>query len=200
MNSFFSQSPLHDVGIAVFLNAGDPPLEQLLHLALLLDSSGVDCLELAVPFPDSVTDGPTVRRSAVRALQRGDVALSDVIWHVNRIRPLLRRLRIVLLLDWAYTVRPRGLQTTLQVVAESAADAILIHALPPRFRRDFYDMSEAFGLPVVTSCYAEFTGRDQIRGDGPRLCLPLSCRSLRTYGIRAGGRLQTTLRCHSRSA
>ena len=38
---------------------------------LALDEAGVAWLELAVPFPNSVTDGPTIHRSAQRALDAG---------------------------------------------------------------------------------------------------------------------------------
>jgi acyl carrier protein len=53
--------------LALFLNAGDPAFDVLERIVLALDEEGVDCLELAVPFPDSPTDGPTIRRSARRA-------------------------------------------------------------------------------------------------------------------------------------
>ena len=45
-------------GLALFLNAGDPPLDVLRELVLRLDELKVDCLELAVPFPNSPSDGP----------------------------------------------------------------------------------------------------------------------------------------------
>ena len=36
----------------------------------MLDECGVDCLELAVPFPNSPTDGPVIRDRLDRALDR----------------------------------------------------------------------------------------------------------------------------------
>ncbi|GGQ86163.1 tryptophan synthase subunit alpha [Couchioplanes azureus] len=149
-------------GLALFLNAGDPPLDQLTDVALMLDESGVDCLELAVPFPDSVTDGPVIRRSAARALARG-TGLDDVLSFVSGVRGRLRNLRIVLLADWSYTVRPLREPAFLLKVADSGADALLVHALPPVLRTDYLKAAERAAVPVVTTCYAN--SRDEVIGD-----------------------------------
>ena len=64
--AFFAEPPPGRPGLAVFLNAGDPPLDVLQELVLRLDHLRVDCLELAVPFPNSPSDGPVIRESADR--------------------------------------------------------------------------------------------------------------------------------------
>lgn len=153
---FFDQVPAGGVGLAVFLNAGDPPLPVLRELLPALDQSGVDCVELAVPFPDSPTDGPVVRRSARRALDRG-VGLDEVLDLLAEVRGGLRRTRIALLADWAHTVRPTPVGRFVATVADSAADGLLVHALPPRLRADYLDAAAAHHLPVVTTCYARST-------------------------------------------
>ncbi|HEY7594307.1 MAG TPA: tryptophan synthase subunit alpha [Actinophytocola sp.] len=149
MTEFF---PRHGSGLALFLNAGDPPLPVLDDVVAMLDESGVDCLELAVPFPDSVTDGPVIRKSARRALDRG-VELADVLAFVERVRPRLRHLRIALLADWSYSVRRTPLRSFVDDVAESGADGLLLHGLPPRLRAEYYAATGEAGLPIVTTCY-----------------------------------------------
>ena len=127
--------------------------ENLRISVFLLDRTGVDCLELAVPFPNSISDGATIRRSAVRALQRG-TTLDDVAGFVRRVRPKLRRLRIALLADWSYTVRPLGLGKFLGAALDSGADGLLIHGLPPQIREVYYETADRLKLRVVTTCYA----------------------------------------------
>lgn len=139
-------------GLALFLNAGDPPLPVLADLVSMLDECGVDCLELAVPFPDSVTDGPTIRRSARRALDQG-VGLAEVLEFVARVRPSLRGLRIALLADWSHSIRPRPLAPVVGEIAESGVDGLLLHALPPKLRPEYHAVTSAAGLPIVTTCY-----------------------------------------------
>ncbi|SDS32642.1 tryptophan synthase subunit alpha [Actinoplanes derwentensis] len=139
-------------GLALFLNAGDPPLDVLRDVVLALDEAGVACLELAVPFPGSVTDGPVVRRSAQRALRDG-VDLDAVLTFVTGVRPALRRMRIALLADWSHSLKGRSLPVTIERIAASGADGVLLHALPPRLRPAYYESARAAGLPVVTTCY-----------------------------------------------
>jgi tryptophan synthase alpha chain len=165
MRDFFPARWAPSGGLVLFLNAGDPPLDQLKDLVFLFEEVGLDCLELAVPFPNSISDGPTVKRSAARALQRG-VGLPEVVEFISTVRPFLRRLRIVVLLDWNYTVRPRGLRTALCEVADSGSDAILVHALPPRFHADYYETAASLTLPVVTTCYV--TSSDEVKAEAAR--------------------------------
>jgi tryptophan synthase alpha chain len=143
--------------LALFVNAGDPPLDVLGDVVRMLDEAGVDCLELAVPFPDSVTDGPVIRRSADRALAAG-VGLDETLAFVAGVRPELRHLRIALFADWSHTVRPLSLRTTIGRVADAGADGLLVHALPPRARPAYHRAAQEAGLPVVTTCYAGSDG------------------------------------------
>ncbi|WP_369193211.1 tryptophan synthase subunit alpha [Streptomyces djakartensis] len=152
-HGFFARRRPGRPGLAVFVNAGDPPLDALPELAAMLDDADVDCLELAVPFPDSVTDGPVIRRSADRALAAG-VTLGGVLDAVSALRPRLRRLRIALLADWSHTVKGRDLGDFARSVADAGCDGLLLHGLPPRLRTAHYDAAERAGLPLVTTCYA----------------------------------------------
>jgi tryptophan synthase alpha chain len=139
-------------GLALFLNAGDPPLPVLADVLRMLDDERVDAVELAVPFPDSVTDGPVIRRSAARALSAG-VGLDEALATVADVRPDLRHLRIALFVDWSHTVKPLSLPTVVGRARDAGADGLLVHALPPRLRRDYHDTTAAADLPVVTTCY-----------------------------------------------
>ncbi|GAA0799506.1 tryptophan synthase subunit alpha [Spirilliplanes yamanashiensis] len=139
-------------GLALFVNAGDPPLDVLDGLVDMLDEAGVDCLELAVPFPGSVTDGPVVRRSADRALAQG-VGLTETLAFVARVRPRLRRLRIALLADWSHSLKGRPLPEAVARIADAGVDGLLVHALPPRLGEQYHDAARQARLPVVTTCY-----------------------------------------------
>lgn len=146
--TFFADRP----GLAVFLNAGDPPLDVLADVVRMLDDCGVGCLELAVPFPDSVTDGPVIRRSADRALTSG-IGLDEVLAFVAGIQHELRTLRVAVFADWSYTLRPLGIDRFVSMVAGSGAHGVLLHGVPPRCRGSFYELAGRAGVPVVTTCY-----------------------------------------------
>lgn len=152
MGEFFPGRYTGEPGLAVFLNAGDPALDTLAEVVSMLDERGVDCLELAVPFPDSVTDGPTIRRSAARALARG-VGFDETLAFVASVRPRLTRLRIALLADWSHSMRHRPLPRILDDVVAAGVDGMLAHGLPPRLRAGYYEAAAAAGLSLVTTCY-----------------------------------------------
>jgi tryptophan synthase alpha chain len=149
MSDFFTHGR---PGLALFLNAGDPPFDVLTDIVQMLDDQGVDCLELAVPFPDSVTDGPVIRDSAKRALARG-VNLNEVLMFIAAVRPRLFRLRIALLADWSHSLKRQPLAQSLTAIKASGADGLLIHALPPRLQQNYYETAVQLDLPVVTTCY-----------------------------------------------
>ncbi|WKX69263.1 tryptophan synthase subunit alpha [Streptomyces sp. XD-27] len=151
---FFPGRGAHDPGLALFLNAGDPgPPERFEELLLMLDESGVDCLELAVPFPDSITDGPVIRRSALRALDSG----VDLAWTLDllaRVRPRMRHTRVALLADWRASVHPVGPREFLARARDAGADGVLVHGAPPRARPGCLEAAAHLGQPMVTTCYA----------------------------------------------
>lgn len=162
---FFADRAQSSSGLVLFLNAGDPPLKELLDLILFLDAARVDCLELAIPFPDSVTDGPVIRRSAHRALDRGTTA-TDVLAQIRNVRSRLSHMKIALLADWHYTVKPIGLSQFLTDVQECGADALLVHAIPPRLRTELYLTSHDIGQSLITTCYA--TSNQQVVAEAAR--------------------------------
>jgi tryptophan synthase alpha chain len=151
--SFFAERKPGRPGLALFLNAGDPPLDVFEDLVLMLDEHGVDCLELAIPFPNSASDGPVIRASASRALEDG-IDRETVLEFVRGIRPRLSHLKIALLADWSYSIKGTPMREFLERVKDAGADGLLVHALPPRVRAEYYEAAVTVGQPIVTTCYA----------------------------------------------
>ena len=151
---FFAERPEGRPGLAVFLNAGDPPLDQFRDLVLLLDANKVDCLELAIPFPNSPSDGPVIRESADRALADG-IDREAVLGFIADVRPELKHTKIALLADWRYSIKDLPLPDFLGRVRDSGADGLLVHGMPPRLRPKLYEEATAAGGPrIVTTCYS----------------------------------------------
>ena len=153
MSAFFADREPDRPGLALFLNAGDPPLDVFRELVLLLDAHKVDCLELAVPFPNSPTDGPVIRESADRAIAR-EVDRDATLEFIADVRPELSHLKIALLADWRHSIRDLETEDFCGRVRESGADGLLVHGLPPRVRPGFYDTAREVGVPIVSTCYS----------------------------------------------
>lgn len=70
-----------------YITAGDPDLLTTKKIALALEGSGVDILELGIPFSDPIADGPTIQASSYRALA-GKVTLKKIFAMVRALRAL----------------------------------------------------------------------------------------------------------------
>jgi tryptophan synthase alpha chain len=151
--TFFAERAPGRPGLALFLNCGDPPVDVFRELVLMLDEAKVDCLELAIPFPNSPSDGPVIRESASRALEDG-VDRDAVLEFVQSIRPELSHMKIALLADWSYSIKGGPMKDFLERVKAVGADGLLVHALPPRLRAEYYAAAEETGQPIVTTCYS----------------------------------------------
>jgi tryptophan synthase alpha chain len=150
---FFADRQQGRPGLALFLNAGDPPLDVLMDLIRMLDEQRIDCLELAVPFPDSPTDGKVIRRSAQRALDAG-MDLDTVLSFLADIKAHLRHIKIALLVDWSHSIKGTPMREFLERAKAAGAHGVLVHGLPPRLREEYYSAAREIGQPIVTTCYA----------------------------------------------
>ena len=60
-----------------YLVCGDPDLASTLKLMHLMVDSGVDLIELGVPFTDPIADGPTIQKGVERALKK-NISLTPI--------------------------------------------------------------------------------------------------------------------------
>ncbi|MEA3419107.1 MAG: tryptophan synthase subunit alpha [Campylobacterota bacterium] len=57
--------------LVAYITTGYPDLDFTVDLALTLAESGVDTLELGIPFSDPVADGPVIEKANLHSLQNG---------------------------------------------------------------------------------------------------------------------------------
>ena len=57
--------------LSIYFSAGHPNLEDTLPILRALQSSGVDMVEIGLPFSDPLADGPTIQESSTQALRNG---------------------------------------------------------------------------------------------------------------------------------
>ena len=68
-----------------YIVAGDPDLETSLDLMHLSVESGIDILEIGVPFTDPIAEGPTIQQAHDRSLEN-DTNLQKIVDLVGRFR------------------------------------------------------------------------------------------------------------------
>src|SRR5690242_9562189 len=77
-----------------YITAGFPQKGSFKTLVPLLEKSGLDLLEVGVPFSDPIADGPTIQYASQVALDNG-VALSWILKSVRELRESGIRLPLI---------------------------------------------------------------------------------------------------------
>ena len=57
--------------VSIYFTAGFPQLHDTVEIIENLEKSGVDLIEIGLPFSDPLADGPTIQESSTKALRNG---------------------------------------------------------------------------------------------------------------------------------
>src|SRR6266702_2446822 len=127
-----------ELGIVVYITAGDPSLDATLKFVLALAEAGADVIELGVPFSDPLADGPTIQRASERALKSG-TTLAGVLDLVRRIRQSSPPANDVPLVLFSYynPILQMGLEKFAAAAAAAGADGVLATDLTPEESGDY---------------------------------------------------------------
>jgi len=129
-----------------YLCAGDPDFEASLLACRALLKSGVDILELGVPFSDPLADGLTNQLAAQRALASGMTAA--------RVFELVRRIRefsAVPIVFYTYynLVFSNGIDAYVKTAKAAGVDGLLTLDLPPEEADELRAACGTHGLDTV---------------------------------------------------
>ena len=112
----------------VYIGAGDPNLEATRQLALEFDKSGVDILELGVPFSDPLADGLVNQLAAQRGLESGTTP-PKLLETVAAIR---KQSQIPIVFYIYFNIIHRvGMKKFIADCAKAGVDGLLVLDLPP---------------------------------------------------------------------
>jgi tryptophan synthase alpha chain len=143
-----------------YVTAGDPDLESSAGVIEELARSGVDVIELGVPYSDPVADGPTNMKAADRALKSG-VSLRKVLELAAGLRK--RGIQTPFVLFTYYNpVFKFGQEEFARLAAGAGIDAVLTVDLPPEEADGFRAALKAAHLGTVFLA-SPTTGPDRLR-------------------------------------
>jgi len=110
-----------------YITAGDPNLAMTKKLVLELEGSGVDIIELGIPFSDPMADGPTIQAASQRALSGG----ASVRKIFGAVRDLRMKTRIPLVFMTYYNPVLRfGVEKFIGMCRKAGIDGIIVPDLP----------------------------------------------------------------------
>jgi len=122
--------------LSVYFTAGYPDLDDTLTIIRELDRSGVDMVEIGMPFSDPVADGPVIQRSSEIALKNGI--------NINLLFKQLAKVREVtdmplILMGYINPVFRYGMEDFLKKCKETGIDGTIIPDLPPDVYMESYE-------------------------------------------------------------
>ena len=86
LSSFFKKNLLDGkTALITYLICGDPDIKTTQKIMNTMVDSGVDVIELGIPFTDPIADGPIIQKGVERALKK-NISLSNVFSLVKEFR------------------------------------------------------------------------------------------------------------------
>jgi len=130
-------------GLIIYIGAGDPDLAATQRLATAFEESGVDILELGVPFSDPLADGMVNQLAAQRGLESGTTP-TKVLETVAQIR---KRSEIPIVLYIYLNILHRiSVENFIRDAATAGVDGLLVLDLPPEEAGNYESLMREAGL------------------------------------------------------
>ena len=133
--------------LGIFVTAGDPNFETSLKLITDLPDSGVDFIEIGMPFSDPMADGPSIQLSSQRALKSG--MNLDKCFSLVRIFREKNNYTPIILMGYYNPIYKFGKDEFIKKCIELGVDALIIVDLPPEEDDEFYFDAEKHSLSMI---------------------------------------------------
>jgi len=130
-----------------FLTAGDPNIEKSEEFILAMANSGVDLIEIGIPFSDPVAEGKVIEAANVRALANGTTP-DDVF---NMVKSVREKTDVPLaFLTYLNPVFNYGYDVFFKKCKEVGIDGIIIPDLPFEERGEVLPYAKENGVDVIS--------------------------------------------------
>tara|TARA_R110002012_G_scaffold17930_5_gene66698 strand:+ start:10545 stop:11309 length:765 start_codon:yes stop_codon:yes gene_type:complete len=130
--------------LSIYFSAGYPNLEDTIHIIQNLEKSGVDMIEIGLPFSDPLADGPTIQASSTQALKNG--MTTDVLF--KQLKDIRKTVSIpLIIMGYFNPILQYGVEAFCEKCKEIGIDGLIIPDLPVDVYNDTYKaLFEKHGL------------------------------------------------------
>jgi tryptophan synthase alpha chain len=130
--------------LSIYFSAGYPSLKDTVHIIQYLEKSGVDMIEIGLPFSDPLADGPTIQASSTQALHNG--MTTQVLF--DQLKDIRKTVSIPLvIMGYFNPMLQYGIEDFCKKCAEIGIDGLIIPDLPVDVYADQYKATfEKYGL------------------------------------------------------
>ncbi|CAI8383327.1 MAG: Tryptophan synthase alpha chain [Gammaproteobacteria bacterium] len=127
-----------------YVVCGDPNQKSTCKILHTMVDSGVDIIELGIPFTDPIADGPVIQKGVERAL-KSKTSLLDVLSIVKQFRKTNNETPIVLM-GYSNPIEKMGYSRFASLAKSKGVDGILIVDAPPEESLNTNKIFKKYGL------------------------------------------------------
>ncbi len=130
--------------LSIYFTAGYPQLNDTVRTIEALQNSGVDMIEIGLPFSDPLADGPTIQESSTLALQNG--MTTKLLF--EQLRDIRNNISIpLIIMGYFNPMLQYGIETFCQKCSEIGIDGLIIPDLPVDiYNLQYKKIFEKYGL------------------------------------------------------
>lgn len=130
-----------------FITGGDPDIETTEKLIITLAESGVNIIEIGIPFSDPVAEGLVIQKASERALSNG-CTVDKLFEMVKRVR---KKVQIPLLfMTYVNPIFAYGKMRFMEHCASSGINGIIVPDLPFEERAELITECNTHGITLIS--------------------------------------------------
>lgn len=133
--------------LSIYFTAGYPSLKDTVPIMESLEKSGVDMVEIGLPFSDPLADGPTIQSSSTRALSNG--MSSEVLF--SQLKNIRESVNIpLIIMGYFNPILQYGVKDFCKKCQETGIDGLIVPDLPVDVYNERYKtIFEQYGLANI---------------------------------------------------
>lgn len=127
MNRIFKKLQEDKKLLSIYFSAGFPNIEDTVTILQNLEMSGVDMIEIGLPFSDPLADGPTIQKSSTQALKNG--MTTELLF--TQLKDIRQSVSIpLIIMGYFNPILQYGVNEFCQKCEEIGIDGLIIPDLP----------------------------------------------------------------------
>ncbi|MCL9808878.1 tryptophan synthase subunit alpha [Flavobacterium luminosum] len=133
--------------LSIYFTAGYPNLNDTVSIIQKLEKSGVDMIEIGLPFSDPLADGPTIQESSSKALENGMTTklLFEQLAHIRETVQIP-----LIIMGYFNPILQFGMEKFCEQCAQIGIDGLIIPDLPLEiFEQQYQSLFEKYNLKNI---------------------------------------------------
>ena len=130
--------------LSIYFTAGFPELDDTVSVLKQLQDTGVDMIELGLPFSDPLADGPTIQESSTQALKNS--MTTDTLF--DQLKDVRKHIHVpLIIMGYFNPIMQYGVERFCKRCQETGIDGLIIPDLPVDvYHEQYQSLFQDYGL------------------------------------------------------